>query len=55
MLNIANRYKKEEEVNNRYEEYAKKLNIIKNLKEEVAYLKKELEVIKEQKDKASNM
>ena len=52
MLNRTNRYKKEVELRNREEEKTTQLNVIQSLKEEIVYLKKELEEVKEKKDEA---
>ena len=52
MLNRTNWYKKEVELRNREEEKTTQLNVIQSLKEEIVYLKKELEEVKEKKDEA---
>ena len=50
MLNRTNRYKKEVEFRNREEKKTTQLNVIQILKEEIVYLKKELEEVIEKKD-----
>ena len=52
MLNRTNRYKKEVKLRNREEEKTTQLNVIQSLKEEIVYLKKELEEVKEKEDEA---